>query len=201
MYRVQQLPTFVDGLIFLTSSTNFALSNTHNAETRCRSHCYNASSLSLTPGREGISIALVVERLPLQTNFIQASPLKLQMTFMLDRNHIKGGEGRSSYHTDLSIAANPCRQRMCQLVSHRVFHLFGLRSLRCQEQLFVCCADRQQLRDCMMMCFDSSGRMGFNPARKPNKESQGPVQTSTEPASQASAPAPPSTSADQSAAK
>jgi hypothetical protein len=53
----------------------------------------------------------------------------------------------------------------------------------------------------MMMCFDSSGRRGFNPALKPNKESQGPVQTSAEPASQASAPAPPSTSADQSAAK
>jgi hypothetical protein len=64
----------------------------------------------------------------------------------------------------------------------------------------VCCVDRQQLRDCMMMCFDSSGRMGFNSARKPDKESQGPVQTSTE-ASQASAPAPPSTSADQSATK
>jgi hypothetical protein len=63
MYRVQQLPTFVDGLIFPTSS-NFALSNTHSAETRCRSHCYNASSLSLTPGREGIYIALVVERYP-----------------------------------------------------------------------------------------------------------------------------------------
>jgi hypothetical protein len=48
-------------------------------------------------GREGISIALVIERLPLQTNFIQASPLKLQTTFMLDRNNFdkQGGESRS----------------------------------------------------------------------------------------------------------
>jgi hypothetical protein len=128
MHRVQQLPTFVDGRIshqrWALRSTNFALSSTHNAETRCLSHCYNASSLSLTPGREGISIAFAIERLPLQTNFVPASPLKFQMTFMLDRNHITRRRGVGAPSIPITLSRLILVGSACVSSCHTMFSTF-----------------------------------------------------------------------------